>query len=29
MRAERIARMVGKRLTYADLIAGGPAYPKR
>ena len=26
---ELAARMVGHRLTYADLTAGGPAYPKR
>ena len=26
---ELAARMVGQRLTYADLTAGGPAYPKR
>ena len=26
---EMAARMVGRRLTYADLTAGGPAYPKR
>ena len=26
---ELAARMVGERLTYADLTAGGPAYPKR
>ena len=26
---EVAARMVGARLTYADLTAGGPAYPKR
>ena len=26
---EVAARMVGERLTYADLTAGGPAYPKR
>ncbi|MDE2990060.1 MAG: IS1595 family transposase [Chloroflexota bacterium] len=26
---ELAARMVGRRLTYADLTAGGPAYPRR
>ena len=26
---EVAARMAGRRLTYADLTAGGPAYPKR
>ena len=26
---EVAARMVGERLTYADLTAGGPAYPRQ